>query len=53
MQIWKFPCQFMLTLKSCLENFGFLILRIFQLCDRKVLEMFVYKHSETIKNFKK
>ena len=35
------------------EHFAFLILRILELHTRKVREMFVYKHTETIKYVKK
>ena len=34
------------------ENFAILIVRILELYTRKVCEMFVYKHSETIKYIK-
>ena len=33
-------------------NFALLILRIFELYTRKVWEMFVYKHAETIEYVK-
>ena len=35
------------------ENFTFLILKIFELFTRKICEMFVYKHTETIEYVKK
>ena len=35
------------------EKFAFLILRILELYTRKVCEMFVYKHPETIEYVKK
>ena len=35
------------------ENFAFLIPRIFHLFTRKVYEMFVYKHTETMEYVKK
>ena len=35
------------------ENFAFLILRVFELFNRKVSEILVYKHVETIKYVKK
>ena len=53
MQIWKFPCQFVLIKKLYPENFTFSILRIFELFNPKVCQMFVYKHSERISNVKK
>ena len=34
------------------ENFAFLIVRILELYTRKVCEMFVNKHSETIEYIK-
>ena len=34
------------------ENFSFLIVRILELYTRKVCEMFVNKHSETIEYIK-
>ena len=34
------------------ENFTLLIVRIFELYTRKVCEMFVNKHSETIEHIK-
>ena len=34
------------------ENFAFLFLRILELYTRKVCEMFVYKHTETIQYVK-
>ena len=53
MQIWKSSCMFLFIWKYCPESFAFLILRIFELYTRKVCEMFVYKHTETIEYFKK
>ena len=52
MQIWKFPYMFVLIWKYYPENFVFLILGIFELYNRKVCEMFVYKHTKTIENVK-
>ena len=52
MQIWKFPYTFVFIQKY-LESFAFLIPRIFELFTRKVSEMFVYKHAETIEYVKK
>ena len=34
------------------ENFAFLILRIFELYIRKVCEIFIYKHTDTIEYVK-
>ena len=34
------------------ENFAFLILEILELYTRKICEMFVYKHAETIECLK-
>ena len=53
MQIWKSPYMFLLTQKYYPENIAFLILIILELHTRKVCEMFVYKHTETIKYVKK
>ena len=39
--------------KQYLENFSFLILRNLDLFTRKFCEMFVYKHTGTIKYVKK
>ena len=52
MQIWKFPYLFVFIWKYYPENFVFLILGILELYSRKVCEMFVYKHTETIENVK-
>ena len=35
------------------ENFAFLTLKVFDLFTRKLCEMFVYKHAETIGYFRK
>ena len=40
-------------IKITSENFAFLILRVLELFARKVYEMFVYKHTETIEYLKK
>ena len=53
MQIWKSPYIFLFIWKYFPENFAFLILRILELYTRKVREMFVYKHTETIEYVKK
>ena len=45
--------MFLFIYKYCPENFTFLILRILKLYTRKVCEMFVYKHTETIEYVKK
>ena len=45
--------MFLFIYKYCPENFTFLILRILKLHTRKVCEMFVYKHTETIEYVKK
>ena len=52
MQIWKFLYMFVLIQKYYPENFVFLILGFLELHTRKVLEMFVYKHTETIEYVK-
>ena len=51
-KIGKFPYMFVFTWKYCPENFVFLILGILELYTRKVYEMFVYKHTETIEYVK-
>ena len=53
MQIWKSPYMFLFIWKYYPENFAFLISSILELYNRKVCEMFVYKHTETIKYVKK
>ena len=45
--------MFVYIWKYYLENFAFLILRILDLFTRKFCEMFVYKHTGTIKYVKK
>ena len=45
--------MFLFIYKYCPENFTFLILRFLKLHTRKVCEMFVYKHIETIEYVKK
>ena len=52
MQIWKSTHAFVFTSKYYPENLAFLILRILELYTRKVCEMFVYKHTETIEYVK-
>ena len=52
MQIWKSTHMFVCLEKYCHENFAFLILAIFELLTRKVCEMFIYKHTETIEYVK-
>ena len=52
MQIWKSTYMFVFKYKYYPENFAFLILGILQLYTRKVCEMFVYKHIETIEYVK-
>ena len=52
MKIGKFPYMFVFIWKYYPENFVFLILGILELYTRKVCEMFVYKHTETIENVK-
>ena len=44
--------MFMFIQKQYSENFAFLILGIIELYIRKVCEMFVYKHTETIEYVK-
>ena len=53
MQIWKSLYMFVLIQKQYPENFAFLILRILKLFNRKLCEMFVYKHTETMEYVKK
>ena len=45
--------MFLFIQKYYPENFAFLILRILELYTRKICEMFVYKHTETIEHVKK
>ena len=52
MQIWKLPYRFAFIWKQYPENFAFLILGILELYTRKVCEMFVYKHTETVEYVK-
>ena len=52
MQIWKSPYTFVFMQKWYAENFAFLFLRILELYNRKVCEMFVYKHTEAIEYVK-
>ena len=52
MQIEKSPFMFVFLQKQYPENFAFLILGILELYTRKVCEMFVYKHTETIEYVK-
>ena len=52
MQICKSPYMYVFIEKSYPENFAFLMLRIHESCTRKVCEMIVYKHSETIEYVK-
>ena len=40
--------MFLFLQKYYPENFAFLILEIHELNTRKVCEMFIYKHTETI-----
>ena len=40
------------VIKKHLQNFAFVVLRIFELYTSKVGEMFVYKHTETIEYVK-
>ena len=44
--------MFVFILKYYPENFAFLILGILELYTREVLEVFVYKHAETIEYVK-
>ena len=52
MKIWKSPYMFVFIWGWYLEKFAFLILGIIELFSRKVCEMFVYKHTETIEYVK-
>ena len=52
MQIWKSTYMFVFIWKYSPENFAFLILGNLELYTRKVCEMFVYKHTETIESVK-
>ena len=45
--------MFLFILKYYPENFAFLILRILEFYTRKICEMFIYKHTETIEYVKK
>ena len=45
--------MFLFIKKYYPENFAFFILRMLELYSRKVYEMFVYKHIETIEYVKK
>ena len=45
--------MFVLIQKRHPENFVFLILRIPELLNRKLYEMFVYDHAETMEHVKK
>ena len=45
--------MFVFIQKQYPESFAFLILRILELYTRKVCQMFVYKHTETIEYVKK
>ena len=51
MQIWKSPYM-LVSIKSNTLKIAFLILGILKLYARKVCEIFVYKHTETIKYVK-
>ena len=53
METGKSPYMILFIWKYYPENFIFLILRILELYSRKVYEMFVYKHVETIEYVKK
>ena len=53
MQIGKSLYMFVLIQKQHFENFVFLILRILKPFNRKVCEIFVYKHTETMEYVKK
>ena len=44
--------MFVFIQKYSPENFAFLILGILELYTRKVCEMFVYKHAQTIESVK-
>ena len=44
--------MFVFVQKYYPENFAFLILKVFELFTRKVCEMLVYKHTETIEYVK-
>ena len=52
MQIWKSTYTFVFIQKDYSEKFALLILRILELYTRKVYEMFVYKHTQTIEYVK-
>ena len=53
MQIRKFPYMFVFIQKYYPEDFVCLLLGLLELYTRKVCEMFVYKHTETIEYVKK
>ena len=46
MQIWKSPYMSLIIEKHYLENFAFSILRIPELCTRKICGMYTYKHEK-------
>ena len=52
MQIWKSTYMLVLIQKYFPENLALLILEILELYTRKICEMFVYKHTETIEYVK-
>ena len=52
MQIIKISWGACVHIKNCPEKFAFIILRFFELYDRKFWKMFVYKHGETIEYVK-
>ena len=53
MQIWKPAYMFLFKQEYYPENVEFWTLRILELYNRKVCEMFVYKYTETIEYVKK
>ena len=53
MGIWISPYRFVFIQKQYSGVFEFLLPRILELYARKVCEMFVYKHTETIEYVKK
>ena len=52
MQIWVSPYRPVFIWKYYPENFAFLTIGILELYTRKVCEMFVYEHTETIEYVK-
>ena len=52
MQIWKFANVFFFMWKTYVEGFTLKHLLLFEICQCKICEKFIYKHSETIEYVK-